>query len=91
VNREVLKSKLRLLLSEAIAASSGDDMHRCINGDVVSMSSPECVIDIAYRIEDATADRNSSAKRTDTRTHYNGILNILRRKLRKSKKMQGMT
>ena len=88
MKRELLKSRLRLLISEAIAASSGGDMHRCINGEVVPVGTPECTLDIAYRIEDAAAERDAHPPRTDARTHYNGILNILRRKLRRSKKLQ---
>lgn len=86
MRRDLLKSKLRFLLSEAIANSAGNDMHRCINGDVVSVGTPECALDLAYRIDDAAAERDMHAHRTDARTHYNGLLNILRRKLRHSKK-----
>lgn len=88
MKRKLLKSKLRALLAEAIAASAGEDMHRCISGDVVPVGTPECTLDIVYRIEDATSERDAHPHRTDARTHYNGILNILRRKLRHSKKLQ---
>ena len=88
MKRSLLKSKLRFLLAEVIAASGGDDMHRCINGNIVPMGAPECTLDIVYRIEDAAAERDSHPPRTDARTHYNGLLNILRRKLRRSKKLQ---
>ena len=88
MNRDLLKSKLRFLISEVVAKSAGEDMHRCINGDIVAMGTPECTIDLTYRIEDAAAERDMHPPRTDARTHYNGLLNILRRKLRRLKKMQ---
>lgn len=88
MRRDILKSKLRFLLSEAIAKSAGGDMHRCISGDIVPVGTPECTLDLTYRIDDAAAERDMHAPRTDARTHYNGLLNILRRKLRHSKKIQ---
>ena len=63
-------------------------MHRCVTGDMVSMDTPECVSDLQYRIEDAAADRDACDTRTDARVHYNGLLKVLRRKLRQAKKMQ---
>ena len=88
MRRDLLKSKLRFLISEAVAQTAGSDMHRCIDGQIVAVGTPECTVDLAYRIEDAAAERDSHPPRTDARMHYNGLLNILRRKLRHSKKIQ---
>ena len=74
-------NSLRLLLEE-------DETHRCMNGKVVKMSSPTCILDLERRIEDAADHRDNCPARTDSRMHYNGLLQILRRKLRKATKMQ---
>jgi len=65
-----------------------DEMHRCMNGKLVKMSSPLCIKDLNNRIEDAVDSRDSCKSRTDSRLHYNGLLRILRRQLRKATKFQ---
>ena len=84
----LLKRKLRRIISEVISNEEPVEMHRCVSGDMVSMDSPECVTDLEFRIEDAAADRDSCNTRTDARVHYNGLLKVLRRKLRQAKKLQ---
>ena len=74
-------SLIQLLLED-------EEMHRCMNGRLVKSSSPLCVRDLNARIDDAIDSRDSCKSRTDSRLHYNGLLRILRRKLRKSTKLQ---
>ncbi len=65
-----------------------EETHRCMNGRIVSIGSPICVRDLERRIEDAAENRDACPARTDARMHYNGLLQILRRKLRQSRKLQ---
>ena len=71
----------RLLLED-------EEMHRCMNGRLVKTSSPLCIRDLNARIADAIDSRDLCKSRTDSRLHYNGLLRILRRELRKSTKLQ---
>jgi len=52
------------------------------------MDNPRCVKDLQYRIEDAREDRDACPGRTDAREHYNGLLKVLRRKLRSAQRLQ---
>jgi hypothetical protein len=79
-----LKKRIRSLIREM----SGEETHRCLNGECVPLSAPECTIDLEFRISDAAQDRDSFDTRTDARSYYNGLLKVLRRKLRQSKKKQ---
>ncbi len=79
---------LRNAIRKIIQEVAGEETHRCLNGECVPLSSPECTIDLEFRIADAAADRDSFDTRTASRAHYNGLLKVLRRKLRKSKKQQ---
>lgn len=88
MRKKILKRKLRRIISEVVHAEEPVEMHRCVSGDMVSMDSPECVTDLEFRIEDAAADRDACHTRTDARVHYNGLLKVLRRKLRQAKKLQ---
>ena len=58
------------------------DKHRCMNGNHVDFYSIECRKDVIARIEDAIHSRDGAGSRTDERIHYNGLLSVLRRKLR---------
>ncbi len=69
-----------------ILESSSADEHRTLSGKMVPVESEACFHDVAARIEDATATRDQCCLRTDEREHYNGLLKILRRKLRRAKK-----
>jgi hypothetical protein len=85
------KEKLKILVSKKIKLAINEghavEMHRNISGDMVPFGCDSCVEDIGHRIEDATHDRNSCLGRTDSREHYNGVLKVLRRKLRRAKKV----
>jgi hypothetical protein len=65
----------------------GDEKHRCMNGRSVKIGSKACVNDLEKRIHDAVTTRDSCDLRSDARLHYNGLLKILRRKLRQSIKV----
>ena len=62
--------------------SKGYDKHRCLDGKFVDFYTHDCRNDIVSRIEDAIHSRDGAHSRTDERIHYNGLLSILRRKLR---------
>ena len=76
----LLKMYVRNILSEAY------DRHICLDGSVVEVESEVCYNDICSRIEDATKTRDMCPMRSDARDYYNGVLKVLRRKHRKSKK-----
>ena len=77
--------ELKKFISLVLESSAIDD-HRCLNGDIVPVESETCFHDVNARIEDAQASRDQCSLRTDEREHYNGLLKILRRKLRRAKK-----
>ena len=60
--------------------------HRCLSGQSVPVESIECYDDVCVRIEDAIETRNAYPLQSDARSHYNGLLKVLRRKRRKAKK-----
>tara|TARA_B100000131_G_C17916937_1_gene532768 strand:+ start:452 stop:709 length:258 start_codon:yes stop_codon:yes gene_type:complete len=62
------------------------DNHRCLGGNVVPIESAECYDDVCLRIDDAVSSRDEYPLGTDAREHYNGLLKVLRRKQRRSKK-----
>ena len=76
-------SNLRSLVRRVILES----MHRCQDGAMVEKESIECYNDVCARIEDATYTRDQHPRGTASRTHYNGILQDLRKKQRMLKKM----
>ena len=61
-------------------------LHRTLSGDMVPFGCPTCVEDINDRIDDATYARNQCSPRSDSRGHYNGLLNVLRRDKRAASK-----
>ena len=61
-----------------------DEKHVCMNGRSVKMGSSSCLKDLERRILDAGVSRDSCDMRSDARLHYNGLLKILRRKLRQA-------
>ena len=87
MKRELLRARIRAIIAEVVSAPE-DETHRCLNGKTISMTSPRCVKDLEYRIEDARVDRDACPGRTDAREHYNGLLKVLRRKLRRAQKLQ---
>lgn len=78
------KYEIRNIVRKLIIESAR--MHRCINGDLVSEDSDECLSDLVLRIEDATYARNNMTGGTATRAYYNGILADLRKKKRRLEK-----
>jgi len=87
MNRNSLKRRLRRRLMEVMAADK-PELHRCLSGDVVTLDSPKCVPDLEFRIDDFKACRDDCHTRSDSRAHYNGVLKVLRRKLRQARKLQ---
>jgi hypothetical protein len=53
-----------------------------MDGNLVDCQSESCASDLADRIRDAIYTRDSSSTRSDERSYYNGILRVLRRRLR---------
>lgn len=84
-----LRKKVSNLIKEAVSLGDAKELHRCMNGKMVPFGSKVCVLDIDRRIDDAMYHRDECPGRTDSREHYNGILKVLRRKLRRAKK-EGM-
>jgi hypothetical protein len=60
--------------------------HLCLNGRYVDYHSEKCRNDILRRIEDACHWRDHATHQSDSRTYYNGVLKVLRRKLREVEK-----
>ena len=81
--RSIIKKELKKCLNEGSAV----EMHRTIDGTMVPFGCDTCVGDIESRIHDATYQRDACPGRTDSREHYNGILKVLRRKLRRANKL----
>ena len=63
------------------------ELHRTMSGQMVPFGCDKCVEDIRSRIDDAVYERDSCPGRSDSREHYNGILKVLRRKLRRANKV----
>ena len=68
---------LKNLINELSA--SGQEMHRTISGKHVPFGCKECIADIETRIGDAVERRDALPHRSDARSHYNGMLKVLRR------------
>ena len=64
-----------------------EEKHRCMNGRLVKSGLASCIKDLEKRIYDAVTSRDSCDMRSDARLHYNGLLKILRRKLRQAVKV----
>ena len=76
-----MPTKLVEILYEA------DEKHRCMNGRSVKLGSKACVKDLEKRNDDAVTTRDACDLRSDARLHYNGLLKILRRKMRQALKV----
>lgn len=83
----LIEKLVRLEIRKAINENHATEMHRTILGDTVPFGCDSCIEDIGHRIQDAAYERDSCAGRTDSREHYNGILKVLRRKLRRAGKV----
>lgn len=88
IRHRALKQRIRRVVTEVLSQNEPMEYHRCVSGKMVPMDSLKCVNDLEFRIEDAAADRDACKTRTDARVHYNGLLKVLRRKLKQAKKMQ---
>ncbi len=86
INKSILKSIVKREIRRAIFENNALEMHRTMDGAMVPFGCDACVEDIGARIQDATYERDSCPGRTDSREHYNGILKVLRRKLRRANK-----
>lgn len=77
-------SLVRTFVKSVLKESASD--HRCLDGTLVPIESVKCYDDVCVRIEDAVETRNTYPLQSDSRSHYNGLLKVLRRKKRKAKK-----
>ena len=77
-------SQIRDFVKRVLNESASE--HRCLNGKLVPIESIACYDDVCIRIEDAVETRNTYPLQSDSRSHYNGLLKVLRRKKRKAKK-----
>ena len=82
-----IKKILQTIIVEHAVLDAGEN-YRCLNGVSVPFGSPECVGDLEYRVDDAVQMRNDCPHLTADRSHLNGVLNFLRRNLRKARKIQ---
>jgi len=78
--------KLRSLITEIV--NGNPDQHRTLGGEYIPFGCQQCVDDLETRISDAAERRDSLVHRSDARTHYNGLLKVLRRDLRAARKVQ---
>ncbi len=83
VLRRIIKEEIRKKINEGTVT----EMHRMMDGEMVPFGCQDCVLDLRDRIVDATYERDACPGRTDSREHYNGILKVLRRKLRRANKL----
>ena len=76
-------NEIRRMVRRALIES----MHRCQDGRLVDRDSSECYEDVCNRIDDAKYARDNQPPGTAMRTHYNGILQGLRKNKRRLQKM----
>ena len=62
------------------------NLHMRMDGKFVDCHSEECAEDLRRRIKDTSHTRDSSGTRSDERSYYNGVLRVLRRRLREVEK-----
>lgn len=72
-----------------IVLENSKEKHRCVNGKLVPFASPRAIKDIEGRISDAESSRNTCARGSEARSHYNGLLKYLRMQLRAANKVNG--
>lgn len=60
--------------------------HLTMSGNLVEIGSTACIHDLKNRIDDTVYFRDLCCTRSDERTYYNGVLKVLRRKLREAEK-----
>jgi len=65
-----------------LAEAAMKNKHLTMSGRYVDCYSDTCVKDLKRRIDDAVHTRDLSSTRSDERIYYNGVLRVLRRRLR---------
>ena len=82
---------LRALVNDVVRESSDHPLHRTLDGTVVPLGCEACILDMEERIQDMTQSRDEASHGAAERDHYNGILRVLRRKLRSANKIHTST
>jgi len=72
----------KTIVREVLREMSGDSSYRTMSGNMVTFGCQPCIDDINSRIADAMWVRDTCPSRSDSRGHYNGVLNVLRRQKR---------
>jgi hypothetical protein len=78
MNEQILRKNLKEALIESL-----QDVHRTLDGKYVPFDDAICYKDLLRRIADAEEQRNCCDRGTAARMHYNGLLAILRQKVKK--------
>ena len=73
--------------AQTIIESSKKGLHRTLEGEMVSIGSPECRADILRRMDDVGYNRDDHGYGSDARSYFSGIMKVLRRKLRENDKV----
>jgi len=84
VSDKLLREYIQIALNES---SVSGDPYRATNGAVIPFGCDDCVVDLGDRLEDNTYQRDQCPVGTASRTHYNGVLSLLRKNLRRAKKI----
>jgi len=71
---------------ELISEVKKGNKYLTMTGSLVDFRSPACVEDLKHRIDDTAHFRDLCCTRSDERTYYNGVLKVLRRKLREAER-----
>ncbi len=69
-----------------LAEAHKKNLHMMLDGEFVDCNSLDCAKDLRRRIEDTTYNRDLSSTRSDERSYYNGVLRVLRRRLKEVEK-----
>ncbi len=69
---------------ELLTEVKKNKMHLTMAGKFVQIGSDACIDDLKNRIDDTVYFRDLCCTRSDERTYYNGVLKVLRRKLREA-------
>jgi len=67
---------------ELLVEQKKNKQHKCLTGRVVKFYSERAKSDLEKRISDMVHSRDDESHRSDARSYYNGVLRVLRRKLR---------
>jgi hypothetical protein len=78
MNEDKIRQGIRNFLIESL-----DEVHLTLKGKYVPYESNDCYFDLKRRIEDAELQRNCCDRGTAARMHYNGLLSLLRNKIKK--------